>query len=151
MTSLRTLIDKASEMAEARFDPTEPMMPQFLVVKADGGLTLYALAMGGRDLDAVRRDLELRFRLERCLRWVFVAEAWLVEYSAGGNAELAPVDHPERIEVIQFDAYEAASGKRRRGSRQILRVADGDVRLLPMVVPSVKVVDVPTEAGGARA
>ena len=150
MASLRTLIDSASAMVEARLDPAEPLTPHFLVERADGSIAVYALATGGRALDALRRDLDLAFRLDGCRRWVFVAESWLVEYGKGVPAVLAPADHPERLEVIQFDGYDASGDRRMRGSRQILRIGPDAVRLLPMVFSAVRTIDVPAEAGGAH-
>ena len=146
MTSLRRLIEQASGYAETLFDPDDVMFPHFVAEDATGGITVAAIAAGSRDLDRMRAGMAQRFALDRYRRWVFFAESWLVEYD-GGRPTCEPCQHPERIEVVQFDALDIGSGRRLRGSRQILR-QDGTARLMPMVFRNVPVVDVPS--GTAR-
>ena len=92
-----------------------------------------ALAAVGPKLDALRRSVELRLTLEGMRRWVFFSEAFIAEYAAGDAAPVEPVDHPERIEVILFDAVEVQAGRRLTATRQILD-AGGRKRLMPLVV-----------------
>lgn len=131
MNPLRKLVDQASHYAEAVFDPEESFFPHFIAVDATGGITVVTMALAGADLDRGRRDAETRFRLDRYQRWVFFAEAWMADIAAGDRV-VDPVDHPERIEVVQFQGLDLVTGHRYRGSRQILRAPDV-CRLLPLV------------------
>lgn len=145
MTSLRALVDKAAGFAEAMFDPDEMMIPHFLAEAADGGLTVMALALSGRDLDRTRRLAEVKFKLQGFRRWVFFSEAWSAEYRTGDRA-VQPVDHPERIEVVLFDGFDVAGQRRLRATRQILRTKGTAIRLMPLVVVSGRVTDAPSVA-----
>lgn len=146
MDSLRSLIDRASGYAETLFKRDDVMMPHFIAEDAEGGITIAALALSGSDLDEMRRTMALKFLLDGYRRWVFVSEAWMVEYESGVS-KLAPADHPERLEIIQFDALDIAGNRRRRARRQIFR-HDNGVRLLPLVFSDLPTVDVP--AAGSR-
>lgn len=133
MTSLRALIEQASGYAEALFDPKSILTPYYVAEAADGGLTVMALAAVGPRLDELRRSVELRLTLEGMRRWVFFSEAFLAEYAAGEAEQIEPVDHPERVEVILFDAVELKAERRLTATRQILDTG-GAKRLMPLVV-----------------
>lgn len=146
MTSLRGLIDQASGFAEVLFKPDDVMFPHFVAEDAAGGLTVATLAATGRDLDLMRQRMALRFALDRYRRWVFFGESWMVEYQ-GGAPMCEPCEHPERIEIVQFDGLDISSGRRLRASRQILR-QDGTARLMPLVFRTTRSFDMPS--GTAR-
>ena len=143
MGTLRALIDQASDLAEGMFDPADVLMPHLIAEAADGGIVLVALAVSGPDLDMMRKAVAARFEAEGHRRWVFFSEGWKVEYS-GGPSRGDPQDDPERIEVVQFDAFDVPGQRRVRASRQILR-SEGEVaRLLPLVISRARTVDFPT-------
>lgn len=143
MGTLRELIDHASGFAESLFAPDDEMWPHFVAEAADGSITVATLAVEGAELDLMRKALGLRFEREGQRRWVFFAEGWKSEPARGGHL-VDPQDDPERIEVVLFDAFDAAGNRRVRGSRQILRIEGQPARLLPLVITRGPTFDAPT-------
>lgn len=149
MSTLEALIDQASRYAEAMFDPDDVITPHFVAEAADGSITIAAVAADGTDLDRLRQSLGVKFLMEGYRRWVFLAEAWMVVADLR-EAPPVPVDHPERMEVIQFDAFEPAARRRVRARRQIVRLAASDVRLMPLVISGSRSSDVPAATRPGR-
>jgi len=141
VSSLRAMIEHVSGMAEAMFDPDDILAPHYYAENGKGQITLVAVLASGRDLDRMRADIALRFKLERYRRWVFFSEAWAVEYDAGAKS-VEPSKHPERMEVIQFQALDIATDRALRARRQILRLGE-DVKLMPLHFGGPRAVDVP--------
>lgn len=133
MGTLRDLIEKASGFAEAMFDPDDMLTPHIIAEDADGGITVVALAVPGSDIDRYREMMQLRLLAEGKRRWCFFSEAWMAEYLKGGPATVEPVDHPERVEVVTFDAFDVPGNRRVAATRQIHRDGDNS-RLLPLVM-----------------
>lgn len=144
MGSLRTLIERASDWSESLFDPADVMMPHYVAEAADGSITIFAMAVGGRDLDQYRALMQIKFSSEGYSRWVFFAESWAVEYDKGETSHFEPKDHPNRMEVVQFTGLDARGNRSLRASRQICRLPGGTGRLLPLVFRRVPCFDVPT-------
>lgn len=132
MGTLRSLIDQASAFAEAAFDPDDVMTPHIIAEGADGKFTVVAIGASGADLDRFRMLIPLRLQAEGHRRWVYLSEAWRASYRAG-DPKVDPVDHPERMEVVTFDAFDVPGNRRVIASRQILRL-DGGARLMPLVI-----------------
>lgn len=133
MGTLRDLIDQASSYAEAMFDPDDIITPHIIAEDAAGSITVVALAVPGSDVDRYRDLMQLKLRAEGKLRWVFFSEAWMAEYLSGGPAKVDPVDHPERVEIVMFDAVDVPGNRRVTASRQIHRDADRS-RLMPLIL-----------------
>ena len=132
MGTLRALIEQASDMAAAMYDPDDVLTPHFIAEAADGSITMVAVMASGRDLDLFRNSVPKRLAADGCRRWVFFSEAYSAKYRAG-DVKVEPVDHPERIEVVVFDGYDVPGNRTCRATRQILRL-DGSARLMPLVV-----------------
>jgi hypothetical protein len=130
LTSLRGLIEMASEHAEATFDPQKTMMMRHLCLAPDGPLSVYVCPVGTvREEIMFRELLPLTFAAQ-FVRWVFVSEAWMADGMKRGDP--LPAAHPRRVEIIVFAATER-TGETLAARRQIYRPAVGGARLLPLV------------------
>ena len=133
MGTLRDLIDRASTYAEAMFDPDDCLTPHIIAEDAAGAITVVALSVPGSQIDRYREMMQLKLLAEGKRRWVFFSEAWMAEYPTGGPAKVEPVDHPERLEIVMFDAVDVPGNRRVAASRQIHRDGGGS-RLMPLVM-----------------
>lgn len=132
MSTLRALIEQASEYAGAMYDPDDLLTPHYIAEGADGGLIVVAVLPFG-SLDRLRKDVELQLKLQGVRRWVFFSEAYSASYNAREAVKVDPIDHPERIDVIMFDGCELQDGRRLSATRQVLDT-DGKKRLMPLVI-----------------
>lgn len=138
-TELRALIEDASAMAEAIFEPVGQSLAHILAIGPDGKRHLVACPMADADEERMFRIFVPRqLKARGFQRWVFFCEAWRAEYPAGGEGpeDAPPKTRPDRMEIFTF-AAESADGTILMAERQIYRpVPDAPGRLMPLVFSS---------------
>ena len=133
-TELRALIEEASGLVDAMFDPEVQMMAYILSVLPDGKKAIMSCPIAGPSEErAFRILMPLKLGTWGHSRWVFFTEAWAASYDAGESPRAVyPKARPDRREIVTFAAQDAASGQRMVADREIVRNARGTGRLLPL-------------------
>lgn len=141
MKTLRELVEEASTITDALFEPRGQMLAHILAIDRVGKRLLLASPMSDAQEEIwFRVTTPETLRRDGCQRWCFFTEAWMANYAAGSSpTEQPPKEHPDRLEVVTFAAEEAATGERLGASRQIYRATpEAPGRLLPLVFPTLK-------------
>jgi len=131
---LRELLDGASDMAADVFYEVGEIEPTWIAENVDGLVMVLRTPFTDADIskDIVVRSMRKLFKERNVVRYVFVSEAWIVEFKDHMDAG-RPSQHPDRREIIMLRG-EDINGDVIGATRYILRPEVGKPKLTELKI-----------------
>jgi hypothetical protein len=142
--SLQREIELTSQFVEAWFAEAGFVAPMWQIIDGDGLRALCPMPDGTGDKDRLFAAMRALLKQMRATRYIFVCEAWTVEFTPEQLNEARAIDsceqHPRRIEVVQILSEDAEEGEL-VATRRIIRTAVGKPTLGPLEIHTATFVE----------
>jgi hypothetical protein len=126
--SLRQFLDVHVKIAQRMFEAQKTIAPMFIAETAGGDWApIITPFTNDAEKDATATALRKTFAELQCVRYAFLAEAWVVTGESYNERMPRPSEHPDRIEAVLVEAADRIQTI--TADMRIVRGPDDRVRL----------------------